>query len=327
MYTYTTLGSLAAKMCNKSGDATVLTLLQQFNNDSIRVICNLQGGKLRFLESTTNMSTVAAQEAYQIPNKYRKIIDLYIYSGSGATNNVIYSPEMIFDPVRWKLILQYRLGQSNVPYFTYIENTSYRIQPIPATTGNLIVVRGRLQVRDLSIADVTNITVTSIAQDGTAMVVSGGLTQDFVGRYIQITETSAANGGDGFWYEIATVTGTTQLTLVKPYEGLSIAAGTAASTIGQVPVVPQAYQLAIVYRTVALYWQQQQNAGMAKTYWYMYDGGKEAGYSKEYGGLILEMLENEGETEEGAYVPPFGTTNTIMQAPYYYAYQQASGFN
>jgi hypothetical protein len=326
MYTYTMLGSLAAKLCNKVGDSTVLTLLQQFNNDSIRVICNLQGGKLRFLESTANMSTVASQEAYQIPNKYRKLIDMYVYSGSGSSSDVIYSPEMIFDPVRWKLVLQYRLGESDVPYFTYVENTSFRIQPIPSTTGNLIVLRGRLQVRDLSIADVTNITVASITNGATAMVVSGSLTQDFVGRYIQITETSAAGGGDGFWYEIAAVTDATHLTLTKPYEGTTITAGTAASTIGQVPVVPQAYQLAVVYRTVALYWQQQQNAGMAKTYWYMYDGGKEAGYSKEYGGLILEMLENEGETEEGAYIPPFGTTNNVMQAPYYYAFQDASGF-
>lgn len=327
MYTYTQLGALAAKLCNKSGDSTVLTLLNQLNNDSMRVICNLQGGKLRFLESTANMYTVAAQETYQIPNKYRKLIDMYIYSGSGSTNNVIYSPEMIFDPTRWKLILQYRLGQSNVPYFTYVENTSFKIQPIPSQDGNLIVLRGRLQVRDMTIADVTNITVASITQGDTAMVVSGGLTQDFVGRYIQITETTAANGGDGFWYEIGAVSDATHLTLVKPYEGLSIAAGTAASTIGQVPIVPQAYQLGIVYRSVAIYWQQQKNMPLAKTYWFMYDGGKEAGYSKEYGGLILEMLENEGETEEGTYIPPFGTTNNIMQAPYYYAFQDASGFN
>lgn len=296
-------------------------------NDSISTICNLQGGKLRFLESTSQMTTVASQETYQIPNKYRKLIDIYFYSGSGSSSDTIYAPEMIFDPIRWKTILQYRLGTQDVPYFTYVENTSYKVQPIPATTGNLIILRGRLLLKNLSIADVTNVTVVSIANAGTAMVVSGSMTQDFVGRYIQITEISAANGGDGMWYEIATVVDSTHITLTKPYEGLSIVAGTATSTIGQVPIVPQAYQPAILYRSVALYWQQQGDLARAKTYWMMYDGGKEAGYRDEYGGLILEMLENEGETEEGAYIPPFGSANTVMQSPYYYPFQLASGFN
>lgn len=296
-------------------------------NDSIRTICNLQGGKLRFLESTTNVYTVASQETYQIPNKYRKLIDMYVYSGTGVSTDTIYSPEMVFDPTKWKTILQYRLGTQDVPYFTYVESRTFKIQPIPATTGNLIVLRGRLQLKDLTIADVTNLTVTSIAQDGTTLTMSGGMTADMVGRYIQITETSAANGGDGMWYEIGSFTSATVVELVKKYEGTSIVAGTAACIIGQVPIVPEAYQPAILYRMEALYWQQQNDLARSKMAWMMYDGGKEAGYSNEYGGLIMEMLENEGETEEGAYLPPFGTQNNIVQTgPYYFPYQQASGF-
>jgi len=260
-------------------------------NDSIRTICNLQGGKLRFLESTTNMATTASLETYQIPNKYRKLIDIYVYSGSGSSTDTIYSPEMIFDPTKWKTILQYRFGTQDVPYFTYVESRTFKIQPIPATTGNLIVVRGRLQLKDLTIADVTNITVTSIAQNATTLTLSGNMTADMVGRYIQITETSAANGGDGMWYEIGSYTSATVVELVKPYEGTSIVAGTAACIIGQVPIVPEAYQPAILHRTNALYWQQQNDLQRAKMYWMMYDGGMEAGYSKEYGGLILQMLD------------------------------------
>lgn len=306
---------------NQTNGATYL-------NDSISTICNLQGGKLRFLESTSSMFTVGDQETYQIPNKYRKLIDMYIYSGSGSSTDTIYSPEMVFDPTKWKHILQYRLGTGDVPYFVYVENTSYKIQPIPSSTGNLIVLRGRLRVRNLSIADVTNITVASIANGGTTLTVSGGMTADMVGRYIQITETTAANGGDGFWYEIGAFTNATTVTLTKPYEGTSIVAGTAASTIGQVPIVPEAYQPAILWRAVALYWQQQTELSTAKTFWMMYDGGMEAGYRNDYGGLIQQMLDNEGETEEGAYIPPFGTSaNGILTAPYYFPLQLASGFN
>jgi hypothetical protein len=327
MKTFTGLRNLYSSTINNTQTAT-LTLGDQFINDSVKTICNLQGGKLRFLESTSNMYTVANQETYQIPNKYRKLIDMYIYSGSGSTNNTIYSPEMVFDPLRWKRILQYRLGSQSVPYFVYIENTSYKIQPIPSTTGNLIVLRGRLRVNDLTIADYTTGTIVSVANQGVDIVGSGTTwTQDMIGRYIQITQTSAANGGDGYWYEIGGWTDATHISLVKPYEGTDIVAGSAAYTIGQVPIVPEAYQPAINYRAVALYWQQQGELARAKTYWMMYDGGKEAGYSDNYGGLILEMLENEGETEEGSYIPPFGTSaNIVSGTPYYFPFQQASGF-
>lgn len=327
MKTFTGLKNLYSSTINNSQTAT-LTLGDQFINDSVKTICNLQGGKLRFLESTSNMFTVADQETYQIPNKYRKLIDMYIYSGSGSTSDTIYSPEMVFDPLRWKRILQYRLGSQSVPYFVYIENTSYKIQPIPSTTGNLIVLRGRLRVNDLTITDYTAGTIVSVDNQGVDVVGNGTVwTRDMIGRYIQITQTTAANGGDGYWYEIAGWTDATHISLVKPYEGTAIAAGSAGYTIGQVPVVPEAYQPAIIYRAVALYWQQQGELARAKTYWMMYDGGKEAGYKDNYGGLILEMLENEGETEEGSYIPPFGTTTNIVSgSPYYFPFQQASGF-
>lgn len=299
-------------------------------NDSIRTMCNLQGGKLRFLEATKDMYTVANQEGYQIPNGFRKLIDMYVYSDDGTgTSSTIYSPEMVFDPTKWKLIKQYRLGTSDVPYFTYVENQKYLIQPIPSTSGNKITLRGRLEVKDLTIADYTTGTIVSIANGGTAVVGSGTTwTADMIGRYIQITETTAANGGDGFWYQIGTYTSATSIGLLKPYEGTSIAAGAAAYTIGQCSVIPSAYDVAIAYRAAALYWQTVPDLPRAKQYWMMYDGGNEAGYSDEYGGLIGQMLATEGETEEGTYVPPFGSSSNMVQgAPYYFPFQQGSGYN
>lgn len=327
MKTYTQLRNLTANYCNlNTQDTTAMTVVDNNVNDSIRTICNLQGGKLRFLESTKEMTTVANQQTYQIPNGFRKLIDMYIYDGVGASTDTIYSPRMVFDPTLWKRILQSHLGTQQVPYFTYVEGTTFKIQPIPSVTGNLIVLRGRLQTRDLSIADYTTGTITSIANGGTAVVGSGTTwTADMVGRYIKITETTAANGGDGFWYQIGTYTSATSIGLVKPYEGTSIAAGSAVYTIGQCSVIPEAYDVAIVYRATALYWQNQNDLVRAKTYWMLYDGGNEAGYSKEYGGLISQMLATEGETEEGAYIPPFGTQSNINRN-YYYPWQLASGF-
>lgn len=326
MLTYTTLLSTYATLTDDSTTNQVNG--KQYLNDSIRSICNLHGGKLRFLEATKNMLTVSGQETYQIPNGFRKLMDLYIYSGSGTASDTIYSPEMVFDAMKWKLIKQYRLGQSDVPYFTYVENTRYSILPVPSTTGNLIVLRGRLNTADLSISDYSTGTITSISNGATALLGAGTTwTADMVGRYIQIPQTTAAGGGDGFWYQIGSFTDATHIGLTKPYEGTSIATGTATYTIGQVPVVPEAYQIAIVYRAAALYWENKQDITKAKVYWLKYDGGNEAGYTEQYGGFIGQMIENEGETEEGSYIPPFGSTNNIVSAvPYWFPWQQATGF-
>lgn len=304
-----------------------LTLGDTFINDSIRTICNINGGKLRFLEAVKETVTVASQEGYQVPNGFRKVMSLVVWSAATIAG-VPYLPEMVFDPVVWNRIKQAKLGEGQVPYFTYIENQKYYIQPIPSTSGNLIQIRGRLRTRDLSIADYVTGTITSIANAGVAVVGSGTVwTQDMVGRYIQITETTASNGGDGFWYEVGAWTDATHITLSKPYEGNSISAGTAAYTMGQTAPIPEAYDIAVVYRSVATYYQQQDRLNLAKTYWILYDGGVEAGYSKDYGGIISQMLENEGETEEGAYVPPLGSSSpTAMTAPYYLPMQDASGF-
>lgn len=297
-------------------------------NDSIRTICNLQGGKLRFLEATKNMTTVAGQETYQIPNGFRKLIDMYIYNGAGASTDTIYAPKMIFDPTIWKRVLQSHLGQQQVPYFTYVENTTYKIQPIPSVTGNLIVLRGRLQTRDLSIADYTTGTIVSIANGGTAIIGSGTTwTADMVGRYIKITNTTAANGGDGFWYQIGSYTNATSIGLTKPYEGTSIVAGSATYTIGQTAVIPEAYDIAVVYRSAALYWRDKGNTQKYESFMRLYDGGNEAGLNTEYGGIISQMLANEGETEEGVYVSPIDGGGSINpNRNFYYPYQQASGF-
>lgn len=307
-------------------EAGNLTLGDKFINDSIRTVCNLQGGRLRFLETTKDMATVGAQQWYQIPNGIRKIMSIVIWS-EATTAGIPYTPEMIYDPVIWNKVQQLKLGSGNLPYYLYIENNRFAIYPIPSTSGNLIQIRGRKQTRDLSIADVTTTTVTSITSGDTALVVSAGLTADMVGRYIKIAETSAANGGDGFWYEIGAYVSPTACTLTKPYEGTTIAAGTAACVIGQATAIPEAYDIAPVYRASALYYQQQKDLAQAKTYWMMYDGGMEAGYSDRYGGIIQQMLDNEGETQEGSYVPPTGTTSpTQSGTPYYFPMSDASGF-
>jgi len=395
MKTYTTLRNTTAAFCNLSTSDTVkMALVDQNINDSIRTISNINSGKWRWLEGLKEIQTVASQRGYQVQNGFRKIMDVFVTLQDSQT---IYMPEMIFDPAKWKLILAARLGTSDTPYFCYVQGNTIQFAPIPASDGNVITIRGRLQNKDLSIADYTTGSIVSVpytttftgavAADAVSATLSGAwglttgtyqvifssgeirdvtltngattatwtnglgesatsaitvgtdtggsivtgtgttFTADMVGRFIKITETTAANGGDGYWYEIGSYYSSTIIGLLKRYEGTAIASATAAYTIGQTSLIPEAYDIAVCYRAAALYWQNQNDLVRAKTYWMQYDGGMEAGLGKDYGGIMLQMFQNESETEEGAYIPPFGTGFNLIQAPYYYPYQDASGFN
>jgi hypothetical protein len=307
-----------------SSDTTNTALLTQLWNDSVRTICSIRSGKWWFLQTLTTIATVASQGSYAIPAKVRKIIDVYVTVGS-----TVYTPQPVYSPEAWNRILSAQLGESDVPMFYFVQDNKILIQPIPSSTAGTITVRGRKSVPDLTVDDDT-VTVTAIANGATAVTISSGGLVSMAGKYLRITAlaTGAANAGDGQWYEIASATATT-ITLVAPYEGVTIAAGTATATVAEMTPIPDAYDMAPIYRTVALYKQINDpvHPNVATTYWKLYDGGQEAGLSAMVGGLVGQMLESEGESIEGAFVAPIGSTsNSSYGAPYYLPRQDASGF-
>lgn len=323
MKSYTALRNLYSKFTQNTTPNN-LTDGDGYINDSIRTLYNLRGGKWWFLEGTQTISTQASIQSYQVPNKFRKLMDIYVQVG-----NTIYMPEAVYDPNRWKLILAYRLGESDIPLFWYRDGNKVYFAPTPASNTSFIHFRGRLQPGDLSFADYTTGTITTATVDDETIVGSGtSWTTGMAGRWIKITPTAAANGGDGEWYQIASVTNSTTLELVKKYEGTSIAAGSAAYTMGDMSLIPEAYDTAPVYRAAAQYWEANGEIARAQQYWKLYDGGYEAGLTKVYGGLIGQMLENEAETREGVYIPPFGTeANLVNTGAWWSPWQSnASGF-
>lgn len=156
--------------------------------------------------------------------------------------------------------------------------------------------------------DDSTTTITVGSDTGGSIVIGTGTTwtTPMAGRYIQIADSSTANKGDGFWYEIDEILSSTALTLKKKYQGTAIVSGTAAYTIGQCSPIPDAYQMAPLYRAVAIYWDIQGDTKISERYWRLYDGGYEAGLRDTVGGLLGQMLEESGATEEGSYISPNG---------------------
>jgi len=253
----------------------------------------------------------------------RKIIDIYVTVGT-----TVYTPIPVFSPEAWNAVLAAQLGSSDRPQYVFVQGNKIVLQPTPSSTAGTITIRGRKNVTDLTVADLTTSTVTTATAGSTALVLSAGALASMAGKYLRITNTSVANTGDGKWYEIASGTPTTALVLVAPYEGTSIVGGTAACTIAQMSPIPEAYDMAPIYRCLALFYQINDplHPVVSQTYWKLYDGGQEAGLAALPGGLVGQMLESEGESIEGAYVPPMNSGLSATNAPYWLPYQDASGF-
>ena len=300
MLSFTTGRNLYGKL-TKNTTSTNLTDGDLFISDTLRKILAMTDWW--WAETSDTVATVATQQAYQIPKTIRKVSDVYVTVGT-----TIYTPKKIYDPEQWSGILQRQLGSSDVALFAYIRGKQLLLAPTPSSINTITFV-GRIGAVDLSIADYTTGTIVSIANAATTVTGSGTTwNASMKGRYIRIDDSEAANVGDNVWYEIASVTSTTVLELVKPYEGTAIAAGSPTYAIGQMSPLPEEYELAPIYRATALYWDSQGDHNRADTYWQLYDGGKEKGKVKLAGGIIGSMTED-NSTFEGVMIPRSSDTS------------------
>lgn len=306
----------------QSTDADNTATLLQFWNDSRRTVASIGGGKWPWLEIEEQVNTVGNQEYVQIPNHIRRVVS--VRQENGSSNVVVYLPSMIFDPTKWDLIIAARIGTSDVPYFVYQYGQKLYIRPIPSGV-NTIKMRGRIQIRDVNIDDYITGTIVSIANGATTVTGSGTTwTTSMAGRWIQIAESNTDNKGDGYWYEVSSVTNATTLELKKPYQGTSIATGAAAYILGQITYEPEAYQMAPIYRAVAQFWDLKENMVLSERYWRLYDGGMEIGKSDLPQGMIGQMLAEAGESMEGPYISPDGNRYD-NGVPYWFPFDLATG--
>lgn len=204
-----------------------------------------------FLEKQFSISTVASQQSYDLPGDYDKAISVTLTVGTTQ-----YRPKEVTSQHDWEFVNSTTGITSDVPQFFYPLAGKIYFWPTPSsTTSNAITLTYKKQVRDLSVADYTTGSCVSITQGAKALVGTGTTwTPQMAGRFLRITYSDTANSGDGLWYEIAAAPTSTTITLSRPYIGTTIAAGTAAYAIAQVPPIPEKYQKTAVYYAAAQYW-------------------------------------------------------------------------
>lgn len=266
MLTFTGRRNLYGDLTNDDSTAN-LALGDTLLTDAERAIIGMRAWP--FLEKLYTQDTVIDQQFYEIPNEVEAVLSVYVVKDS-FTYTPIRAPSVDF----WNQLNVSISVSSDIPAWWYLRSLQVGLYPIPssAVTNGLNIV-GRKRSVDLTQADYTTGTITTATNGSTAIVGTSTVwTAGMTGSFIRITSTAAASGGDGQWYEIASIDSNTTLTLTKPYQGTSIAAGSAAYALGQASALPEDYDILPVYRAVEIYFTSiQPEAQRADLYKRLYD--------------------------------------------------------
>lgn len=288
MKSYTTMVTDIQNQIFDTSSAT-LAIIQQWLNNSIHRRTN-DYRSLVFLEKNSTIVTQQAQQYYPLPYDYGKLIRISIQVG-----NTLYSPAEAPNKLFWDR-LNY-VGQTNyqsqVQYFFYIQgspgNQQIGLYPTPSTQGYTINFYYQLRPRGLSQADYTTGTIYNTTTTGAGVVLVNGLTttsagvtqvtgtttgagvvawtSNMVGDWLQIPEST----GDGYWYQIATVTPPNILTLNFVSNNPTIVNGAASYTIGEMSVIPEGYEDIIEEDVLARHYRRLQDMNMANLHQEMAD--------------------------------------------------------
>lgn len=288
MLTYTGQRNLYGQLTNNQQTANLSlgdTIIQLVTRNLVR---KLSGNLLK--RSATG-TTVASTQKYDIPARVKKLRQVTITVGGNA-----YPVKFVPSEDFWAKLNE-TTYTSDIPIWARILNGQIYFWPTPASSSNTITYIYDIMQKDLTIADYTTGSIVSIANGAKAVIGTGtSWTSQMAGRWIRITDSDTANTGDGEWYEIASVTDTTHLTLSKNYTGTSIAAGTAAYTIGQVSILPDGYHELPVFRAVQVYYSKIDQNRFA--YFKNLADNLEADLIADHGNETTSPVVEEGDEED-----------------------------
>lgn len=290
-----TQGRNLAGIWTKASDATNLAYLDGVANDDYRHLCALKDWP--FLERNRTISTTASTQFTTLPYDCDQVQEISVIP-NGST--IRYTPRQVPDRRYWDE-LNLRSFLSDIPEWYFVFAGQIGLWPTPTSTGNTIYVNQKTRPIDLSVADITSTTVVSIATGATAMTVSGGVSSLMAGMWIRVTYVpGSANTGDGVWYEISGVSGSV-INLVRAYGGATISGGTAACTISQMPLLPEAFQDLPWLWAAGTYWQKE--ADDRATSFFAQHGSAGSGNTPP-SGRVKELI--------GAWSSP--TTNMVIDS-------------
>lgn len=272
----------------KSTSAANLAYGVERMNDYIRKLLAIADWP--FLHRLRTATTIASTSFVELPYDIDQVESVFV-----AVGTTRHTPRPAPSRKFWDE-LHYSDQTSDTPEYWFVYNGQLGLWPRPATSGNTISINCKVRVTDLQLADLTSQTVSIANADETVTGSGTSWFRGIAGFWLKIAPntSSATTSGDGEWYEIASVTSTTALELAKEYNGGTVASGTA--TIGQMPLLPEAFhdlpEMYAAYR----YWQKEIDP-RADGFRAMLDDGQ-ARLFQAYSLSDLSMVIDDGDEHE-----------------------------
>lgn len=239
MYTFQDLYEKYQILTSDNTDANT-TFGKQSINDTHRYVCSLYNWP--FTEGTKTYTTTALQQSFRLPLDYRKLISVKITTGGITYTPVEIADEVLFD----KLNAQGTTVSQDYPNYFHIRAGRLLMYPAISSASLTVTMEYHKLPQDMSADEYATGTISAVTNGDETVTGSGTTwTSAMVNRGILMP--------DGYWYKIATFTSTTSVELDRPYEGTTIAAGSSAYTISEVPLIPDGFQELLYLRPVAEY--------------------------------------------------------------------------
>ena len=262
--------------------------------DAFQVSTSIGGSAVNTSGTQSGTHTVTTS-TYMLPAYTTKPSSVYITVGSYR-----YLPKEVATRQQWDRLNEVVItGDAVTHYFIY--DGTVQFYPKPSTADSIVTINARRIAKDLSIADYTTGNIDIITNGSTSVTGAGtpAWASPMAGRWLKVTPTNlAATSGDGYWYEIASVSSATVLILRRPYGGTTIATGNAAAyTMGEVSLIPEPHDMLPVYDALKIYFTSvDPNVAKAELYGKMFEDGY-AQMVRDHGSKANVVLDDGGEEE------------------------------
>jgi hypothetical protein len=240
-----------------------------------------------FNKSYKDYTTSASQQSFEKPYNAAKIDSVRVYTGG-----VYYMPKEIKDDKLWEQI-NYVATYSDVPSYWFFDNETQEIElyPIHSSASDTVRIFYTKRLRDMSIADYTTGTLTTVLNDQTITGAATVWIKRMEGRWLKITDASNVIGD--MWFEIESVTDGTHLEIK---ENMPVASAGASYTIAEMIPFMDGFEDIALWYGMDRYLQMREKPTQAREYERMW---KEALGDMEHRDLktadgILEQEDTEG---------------------------------
>lgn len=236
--------------------------------------------------------TLTSTNSYPLPERFVRLIELYTTIGTQR-----YYADAIYNAADWGAYQRQTSvsGDQLTKVFVRPGLHTFEIYPKAATASLVMTMIYESFTKDLTAADYSTGTITTLANGGTSVTASGStFTPAMVGRWLKTD--------DGNWYKISGYTSATVITLQMPYQGTSIAAGTSTFIISEFTRLPEGTHELPVYYALWHYFQGvKRDVNMAAYYKNMWEEGikwSKAQFGSRYSSAVIPSQRHQGRNRK-----------------------------